>query len=123
MIVVYLIVTVLTILSYIFTRDFLVDTNIGYISVSNVTLNFVLLFMVVGGIAPWVARTYFPKAKVGLPLTISFGLTLLFLMSVLGYTIKPTLTMPLSVIMVLSYVYVVIQIVRSRRNARISKKT
>ena len=114
--IVYVLLVVFTTISYILTKDTIIDTKIGLIHLSNITLNFVLLFVIVGGSAPWIARKLFPKAKVSIPFTMSCGLTLLFIMSLLGYVIKPSLVIPLLFILIISYLWTGTLILRAQRN-------
>ena len=114
--VVYVLLAIFTVISYILTKDNVIDTKVDFVRLSNITLNFVLLFAIVGGCAPWLARKLFPKAKVGIPFTMSCGLTFLFICSLLGYTIKAELVVPLLLVLVISYVWTAMFVLRARRN-------
>ena len=116
--IVYVVLGVLAVISYITTRNFIIDTNVGNITVSNITLTFVLLFGIVGGVSPWLARKWFPKAKVGIPFTMSAGLTFLFVVSLLGYTIKSELKFPLLMIMIICYLWTAMSILKARKNEK-----
>jgi len=53
----YVALAVLVVLSYITTREYLISTPIGYIVVSNLTLNYVLFTFLLGGVAGWMSWT------------------------------------------------------------------
>lgn len=46
-----------TVLAYITTRSYLISTPLGYVIVSNLTLNYVLFTFLLGGVAGWLSWT------------------------------------------------------------------
>lgn len=81
--------------AYVSTRSYLISTPIGYITVSNLTLNYVLFTFLLGGVAGWFAWTRMFKRWKSVYRTISTSLTSLLvaelwlvLVSFGGYTIK-----------------------------------
>jgi hypothetical protein len=91
---IYGLVAVLAVISYVTTRDYMIATPINDIIVSNLTVNYVLLAMITGGVAGWLGNTkIFNKVKnKGTRLMLTTGLTcvvaLLFLMVMASGGIK-----------------------------------
>ena len=54
---VYTALTALVVLAYVTTREYLISTPLGYVIVSNLTLNYVLFTFLLGGVAGWLAWT------------------------------------------------------------------
>ena len=84
--IIYGLVAALVALSYITTRDYMIATPINDIIVSNLTVNYVLLSMITGGVVGYLGHTkIFNNVKnKGTRLMLTTGLTcvvaLLFLM-------------------------------------------
>ncbi len=89
-VIVYVVLAVLLGLSYLPTRDYLVSTSLDYITVSNLTVNYVLLYMIVGGVCPWLGKKLFPKASkwIGIPFTGVVVVTMLLVFSMFGYRLR-----------------------------------
>ena len=79
----YGVLAALTVLAYNSTRNFIIYLPLGKIHISNVTVNYILMYMIVGALSPQLAWRLFPKAPkwVAMPFTIGVTLTLLMLLS------------------------------------------
>ena len=92
---IYLLLSVATIASYVTTRSYLISTPLGYIVISNLTLNYVLLAVVVGGFSGWISwtrlfRKWQPILRVALTLLTTVFTSGLWLMvvSIGGYQLR-----------------------------------
>ena len=92
---IYVLLAAATVIAYITTRSYLISTPLGYIVISNLTLNYVLLAIMVGGFSGWISwtrlfRKWQPVLRLALTLltTVFTSGLWLIIVSIGGYQLR-----------------------------------
>ena len=92
--IIYVASLVLCALAYPFGREVLIQQEAsGYITISNLILNYVLLFVLAGTISPWLASKLsllkrFKKSTASSIVMLTFVCTLLIILTLVGMEMK-----------------------------------
>lgn len=86
---IYLILCIGIGLSYPIAREYIIDTPREYLVISNLTLTYYVIFLIVGSSTPYMYLKYTKGPKwLALPLTLVLGGLVMLLMTLGGYKLR-----------------------------------